>query len=135
MIRTNKAITNTFIIGGLTNLSVLIFSKFFNNPIIAEFDRDIMSNFGLLMIVIWGLAYISVSKNFHKVKWLVSVFALEKFIYGCVWIKWLLNHNLSEVYAKDTMAGLFYSVYGINDWIFCFFFIWVFIKVTKGKIK
>ncbi|MDO9554242.1 hypothetical protein [Rhodonellum sp.] len=127
----NKTITQGFIISGLMNLTVLVFSRGFTNSTIPEFDPVVMSNFGLLMIVIWGLAYMSIAKNYHKVKWLVGVFAVEKFIYGYIWIQWILNNNLSDVYEKDTMAGLFYSIYGINDWIFFVFFLLVFIKILK----
>jgi hypothetical protein len=128
-----KTISIGFVLAGLMNASVLIFSRFFTNPTIAEFDPTVMSNFGLLMIFIWGLAYISVAKNYAKVKWLVCVFAIEKLIYACVWTNWLLNHNLSEVYEKDTMAGLFYSIYGINDWLFFVFFSLVFIRVLNTE--
>ena len=129
----NRTITLGFIISGLMNLTVLIFSRFFTNTVIPEFDPVVMSNFGLLMIVVWGFAYMSIAKNYHKVKWLVGVFVLEKFIYGYLWIKWILNNNISEVYKKDTMAGIFYSIYGINDWIFFVFFLLVFIKIFKSK--
>ena len=127
----NITITQGFIIAGLMNLTVLIFSRFFTNPTIPEFDPVVMSNFGLLMIVLWGLAYMSIAKNFCDVKWLVGVFVVEKFIYGYVWINWILNNNISDVYKKDTMAGIFYSIYGINDWIFFVFFLLVFIKIFK----
>lgn len=127
----NKIITTGFIIAGLMNLTVLIFSRFFTNSTIPEFDPVVMSNFGLLMIALWGLAYMSIAKNYHHVKWLVCVFAVEKLIYGSVWIQWMLNNNISEVYDKDIMAGIFYSIYGINDWIFCGFFLWVFIRIFK----
>ncbi|HEY4617305.1 MAG TPA: hypothetical protein VIH09_03845 [Flavobacterium sp.] len=127
----NITITQGFIIAGLMNLTVLIFSRFFTNPTIPEFDSVVMSNFGLLMIVLWGLAYISISKSYREVKWLVGVFVVGKFIYGYVWINWILNNNISAVYKKDTMAGIFYSLYGINDWIFFVFFLLVFIKIFK----
>lgn len=129
----NKTLTTGFIIAGLMNLTVLIFSRFFTNSTISEFDPVVMSNFGLLMIALWGLAYISIAKNYHQVKWLVGVFAVEKFIYGYVWIQWMLNNNISAVYEKDIMAGIFYSIYGINDWIFFGFFLWVFIRIFKIK--
>ncbi|WP_339903644.1 hypothetical protein [uncultured Cyclobacterium sp.] len=132
----NKTIEKGFILSGLMNLTVLIFSRFFSNSTIPEYDPMVMSNFGLLMIVIWGLAYISVAKNYEKVKWIVGVFAIEKSIYGYIWINWMLNNKVSEVYEKDTMAGLFYSVYGLNDLIFCAFFLFVFIKITnKPEVK
>ncbi len=114
-------------------MTVLVFSRFFTNPVIPESDPVVMSNFGLVMIVVWGLAYISVAKNYHAVKWLVAVFAVEKLIYGIVWTKWNLNHELSAVYAKDTMAGIFYTIYGLNDWIFFIFFSYVFLRLMADK--
>ena len=128
----NKTVTKGFIIAGLMNLSILVFSRFFTNSTIPEFDPDVMSNFGLLMIVLWGLAYMSIAKNYQDLKWLVGVFAVEKFIYGFTWIKWMLNNNISDVLEKDTMAGMFYSIYGINDWLFFIFFLVVFIRILKN---
>ncbi len=129
----DSIITKGFIIAGLMNMSVLLFSRLFTNTTIAEFDQVVMSNFGLLMIVVWGLAYISIAKKFHAVKWLVAVFAIEKFIYGFIWTTWMIDNNIKDVFAKDKMAGMFYSVYGINDWMFFVFFTGVFIYLTKLK--
>ena len=129
----NKTITTGFIIAGLMNSSVLIFSRFFTNTTIPEFDAQVMSNFGLLMIFIWGLAYISVSKKYKNVKYLIAIFSIEKFIYGSVWINWILNNSISDVFEKDVMAGIFYSIYGINDWLFFLFFTYVFIGLIKNK--
>lgn len=131
---TNKTLTYGFIAAGLMNIGgVLTFSRFFTNSTLAEFDPVVMSNFGLLMILVWGLAYISVAKDFAMAKWLIAVFSIEKFIYGFVWIKWLLNNNLSAVYAQDTMAGIFYTIYGANDWLFFLFFTYVFLRITSKK--
>lgn len=132
---TPKTITKGFIIAGLMNMSVLIFSRLFTNPVIAQSDPDVMSNFGLLMIVIWGLTYISVAKTYRNVKWLVLVFAIEKLIYGIVWARWMFNNSVSEVFDKDMMAGIFYSIYGINDWTFFFFFLIVFIRLHRSKTQ
>lgn len=124
-------ISKGFIIAGLMNMSVLIHSRLFTNATIPKFDPVVMSNFGLLMIVVWGLAYMSVYKAYPFCKWLICVFAIEKFIYGFIWVRWLLNNELTDVYKEDVMAGLFYSVYGVNDWLFCVFFTLVFLKVPK----
>ncbi len=130
----NETIAKGFVLAGLMNiLGVLVNSRFFTNAVIPEVDPVVMSNFGLLMIIIWGLAYISVSKNYDKVKWLVGVFAIEKFIYGFLWTNWILNNSLADVYSKDTSAGIFYSIYGINDWIFFVFFLFVFIRLVSAK--
>ena len=129
----STTITKGFIIAGLMNLSVLIFSRLFTNEIIPEFDPVVLSNFGLLMIVIWGIAYVSVAKDYQHVKWLVAVFAVEKFIYGCVWTDWMLHNSISEVFDKDAMAGIFYTIYGINDWLFFVFFSVVFFIISKKE--
>ncbi len=132
MIIKNETITKGFVIAGLMNMTVLVFSRFFTNSVITESDPVVMSNFGLLMIVVWGLAYISVAKHYHNVKWLVGVFAIEKFIYGFIWIKWMLNNNVLDVFAKDKMAGIFYGIYGVNDWLFFIFFLFVIIRLIKS---
>ncbi len=127
----SETITKGFVLAGLMNMTVLVFSRFFTNPVIPESDPVVMSNFGLLMIIVWGLAYISIAKNYHSVKWLVAVFTVEKFIYGSIWINWMLNNSVLDVFAKDKMAGMFYSIYGVNDWIFFIFFLIVFIRLIK----
>ena len=129
-----KTISKGFLIAGMMNMSVLFFSKFFTNLIIPKFDPMVMSNFGLMMIMIWGLAYISVAYNVQHVKWLIAVFAIEKLIYGVIWINWHFQNNVSDVFKEDFLAGVFYSIYGLNDLIFCSFFSWVVLRLNKkGK--
>lgn len=129
----DNTIAKGFIAAGMANLSVLIWSRFFTNSTIPKFDPVVMSNFGLLIIVVWGLAYISVAKKYQYVKWLIAIFVVEKFIYGCAWINWMMHNSLEVVYSKDIMAGIFYSIYGINDWIFCGFFLYVFVGIRRVK--
>ena len=126
-------ITKGMYLSGISNISgVLIFSRFFSNKVINETDPDVMSNFGLLMIGVWGLAFIAIAPKWEKLKWLIGVFAIEKFIYGFTWTKWLLNNDLSSVYEQDTMAGIFYTIYGPNDWFFFLFYLVVFIYLNKS---
>ncbi len=59
-----RYIPHGFIAAGMMNIGgVLLFSRAFTNQAINQADPVVMSNFGLLMIIIWGLAYISVAKN------------------------------------------------------------------------
>ncbi|MEQ3664350.1 MULTISPECIES: hypothetical protein [unclassified Olleya] len=129
----NKLISKGFILAGVMNSSVLLFSRGFTNKTINAYDPDVMSNFGMLMILIWGLAYISIAYKFQNVKWLVFVFAIEKLIYGSVWLQWMTTNDVSIIYDKDKMAGIFYSIYGLNDWLFCVFFLYVFIRLLKQQ--
>jgi hypothetical protein len=58
-------------------------------------DPVVMSNFGLLIIVGWGLAYISAAKSYIQAKGLIGIFTIEMSIYGAVWANWLMNNSLS----------------------------------------
>ncbi|BAO55874.1 hypothetical protein [Nonlabens marinus] len=130
---TNSTITKGFIVSGVMNtLGVLIFTKGFTNNVIPETDPVVMSYFGLLMIMVWGLAFIAVARIFDKVKWLVGVFVLEKLAYVIAYSYWISNHSLLDVYDQDVMAGLFYSVYGLNDFMFMLFFSYVFFKIKSS---
>jgi len=125
---TNKFARNGLIAAALMNIGgVLIFSRVFTNEAINNADPIIMSNFGLLMIVVWGLAYLSAATINSNIKWLAAVFALEKIVYVIAWIRWLLENNLASVYSNDVFAGIFYSIYGLNDIVFMLFFAWLFI--------
>jgi hypothetical protein len=129
-----EVIAKGFVLSGIMNIGgTLIFSRFFTNDSIPAADPVVMSNFGLLMIVLWGLVFLSISQKYEQLNWLVGVFAIEKFIYGLNWINWISNNDLSAVFNKDQMAGIFYAVYGINDWLFFLFFLFVFIKLFKFK--
>lgn len=127
----DNTITKGFIVAGLMNMTVLLNSKFFTNSVIPKYDPVVMSNFGLLMIVVWGLAYISVAKSYKSVKWLVAVFAIEKLIYGCVWMNWITKNSVSAVFEENALAGVFYASYGINDLFFFVFFLFTFIYTPK----
>ena len=126
-------ISKGFVLSGIMNIGgVLTFSRFFTNEVISETDPAVMSNFGLLMIVVWGLIFLSIAQKHEQLNWLVGVFAIEKFVYGFNWINWIWNNDLSAVYNQDQMAGIFYAIYGINDWFFFVFFLYVFIKSFKS---
>lgn len=104
---------------------VLVFSRAFTNSAINNADPVVMSNFGLLMIVVWGLAYLSAAAIGSNIRWLTGAFAVEKLVYVVVWVRWLFTNSLTDLYAKDVFAGIFYSIYGINDLVFMLFFTYI----------
>lgn len=121
-------INKGLIAAALMNISgVLVFSRAFTNLAINNADPVVMSNFGLIMIVVWGLAYLSAATIRSDIRWLAGAFAIEKLVYGVVWIKWLSVNSLAELYARDVFAGVFYSIYGINDLVFMLFFTYIFL--------
>lgn len=125
--RLNKEIVKKGIyLSGIMNIGgVLVFSRFFTNKTINEADPQVMSNFGLLMIVVWGLVFVAAAAKWERLKWVIGAFAVEKFIYGITWTKWMMNNNLSSVYEEDTMAGDFILFMDLMIG-FSVFFSWLF---------
>ena len=124
-----KIIHKGFIAAGLSNiLGVIICSKAFTNDVMMAAQPDVMGYFGLISIVLWGFAYIAVSKNYNQVRWLIGVFVVEKLAYVIAWLSFITSRSLSSVYDQDALAGLFYTIYGANDFIFMLFFSFVFLK-------
>ncbi len=123
-----------YLIAGIMNIGgILLFSQFFTSTALNQADPVVMSNFGLLMIMVWGLAYIAASGFALQMRWLALVFALEKLIYVGVWLRWLnqKSDTLAAIYQEDFLAGVFYSVYGINDFVFMVFFVFVFFRARE----
>ena len=132
----DKIIHKGFIIAGLSNiLGVLICSKAFTNDVMLATQPDVMGYFGLISIMLWGFAYISVCKSYNQARWVVGVFAIEKLAYVIAWISFITSRSLSSVYEMDLLAGVFYTIYGANDFIFMLFFSFVFLKLERLPSK
>ena len=125
---------NGLVAAALMNIGgVLVFSRLFTNDAINNADPVVMSNFGLLMIVAWGLAYLGAAAINTPIRWLAAAFALEKLVYGVVWVLWLSKNSLESLYATDVFAGIFFSIYGLNDLAFMLFFGWIFWSQRAGN--
>ncbi len=123
-----KLVKNGLVAAGLANISgVLLFSRGFTNTAINHADPVVMSNFGLLMIIVWGFAFLGAATLTSSIRWLAGVFAVEKLIYVLVWVRWMSDNSLTSLYSTDFLAGVFYSIYGLNDFIFFLFFTWLFV--------
>ena len=123
-----------FIGAGLSNIvGVLLFSKFFSNEAMNAANPVVMSNFGLLMIVVWGFAYIAVANSYEATPWLSAVFTIEKLIYTLTWIFWFQQNDLTLLYTKDLFAGIFYTLYGLNDFLSMLIFGFAFLITRRRK--
>lgn len=119
---------------GLMNIGgVLVFSRLFTNQAINDADPVVMSNFGLVMIVVWGLAYLATAASGAHLKWLAGAFAVEKLVYVVAWVYWHSGNSLSQLYATDAFAGIFYAIYGLNDLAFMLFFAWLFMARASAR--
>lgn len=121
---TDRMLQNGLLAAAAMNIGgVLLFSKGFTNAAVNEADPVVMSNFGLLMIMVWGLAYAGASTIRTDLRWLLGVFVIEKLVYGIVWVKWLWANSLPALYERDSLAGIFFGIYGFNDLAFMVFFL------------
>jgi hypothetical protein len=131
-----RNISNGFWMAGMANiLGVLFFSLGFTNRTLTELYPEVFSTFGLIAIILWGLAYIAVARSYASVRWLVGLFAIEKLVYVISWVLWMLAHGgeLSAILARSPLTGAFYVIYGLNDLLFGLFFAWVFLRVSKHE--
>lgn len=129
---TDKMTQKGFIFAGLSNiLGVALCSEFFTNDVMMAAQPDVMGYFGLISIVLWGFAYIGVSKSYNQVRWLIGVFVIEKLAYVIAWVAFITSRSLSSIYEQDILAGVFYTIYGANDFIFMLFFGFVFLKRSQ----
>ena len=130
---TDKIIQRGFIIAGLSNiLGVIICSRAFTNDVMLATQPEVMGYFGLISIILWGFAYIAVRKSYKQTRWLVGVFVIEKLAYVTAWLTFITSRSLSSVYELDILAGIFYTIYGANDFIFMLFFSFVFLN--QGQV-
>ena len=129
-----KWISNIFLGAGAVNIvGILVFSRLFTNFSLNQIEPGVFSNEGLVLIMVWGLAYISLANYYHQATWVAGVFVVEKFVYVGIWVRWATKYfsTLEEIFAKDWLTGVFCAVYGANDFLFGVFFLYVFWRYRK----
>jgi|GEM_PF-208166 len=129
-------VTIGFLLGGAVNvLGTLLVSAGFTNRALTSLDPVVFSNFGLVAIMLWGLAYVAVSRSYQHVPWLVLVFALEKLVYTILWIKWItrFGDQLPGIASQVPLTAMFYRGYGLVDFSFGVFFVCVALAVLRQR--
>jgi hypothetical protein len=118
-------ITLGFQAAGLVNVAgVLLFSKAFTNDALIARSPVVFSRFGLVCIILWGLAHLAVARRYQQVPLLVAVFAVEKFVYTGTWFSWMhrFGSELPRLFSESPLAAAFYAIYGPIDLLFGIFF-------------
>ncbi len=127
-----------FRIAGAANIvGVLVFSLAFTNERLIELSPAVLSRFGLISIMLWGLAYFSVASSYRAVPGLCGVFALETFIYVGSWLVWIQAHgqSLLHLFTESPLTATFYTFYGPNDFLFGVFFAYVAMRDLRASRK
>jgi hypothetical protein len=131
-----KWATRGFLLAGCVNFfGSLLVSAGFTNDTLASLDPVVFSNFGIVAIMLWGMAYVAVSRSYHHVPYVVAVFACEKMVYAIIWILWMcqFRHKLPDVLSETPLTGGFYLTYGVVDFLFGVFFAWVAITTLRRR--
>ena len=123
-----RTMRNGLIAAGLMNIGgVLAFSRLFSNQAINQADPVVMSNFGLAMIVVWGLAYLAAAASGVPLTWLAGVCARGDRVGVAAWLAWHSRNSVAQLFSEDAFAGIFFAIYGLNDLVFMVFFAWMFL--------
>ena len=129
-------ITRGFLLAGCVNFfGTLLVSRCFTNRVLTSTDPVVFSNFGLIAIMLWGMAYVAVSKSYQTVPYVVMVFMVEKFIYAIAWVLWLARsgHQLPSLLSDAPLTGTFFLTYGAVDFLFGVFFAWVACRTLRDR--
>lgn len=122
---TSKLCSFLYILAGLYNFSILIFCNFFRKDL-SMYD-EIFNRNGIISILLWGLAYMSICRVYHKVILLNLVFFFEKIFYFINWVVFMSENyrHLGSLYNQDKLLGIFFLSYGIGDILFGLFFFYI----------
>jgi hypothetical protein len=132
----SKWIKWIYVTAGLVNtVGILLFSKLLTNDYLTQIDPTAFSKVGLLTVMLWGLAYWSITNKYQKTPMTNLAFAIEKFFYLGLWILWMKGHSseLGVIFANDALTAMFYAVYGIVDGSYGVLFFYVFMKYRNAK--
>ena len=115
-------------------LGVSFLAQAFYNEALFKADPLRFSWFGVLMLMVWGVAYLAASRAASLFPELSYAFALEKSVYIISWVSWVSaeGHTLGPLFEQNILAGLFYSIYGVVDLIFLILFLWCGARARKN---
>jgi len=122
---TDKVFRLGFIIAGLANIvGILLVTHGMTSDTLYAADPEVFSRFGILMIMLWGLAYIGTSRFATTAVLLPAAFAIEKLAYTINWVVWMSDNadSVAAIRQQYFLGGFFLGGYGINDGLFFVFF-------------
>ncbi|MDV3502747.1 hypothetical protein [Marinobacter sp. M-5] len=127
-----------FLAAGAVNiLGMLVISRGFTNDVLAIADPHVFSTFGQAMIVVWGMAYISVAQSWRMVPWLCFVFFIEKMFYVGVWFMWWGSSadQFASILEQDRLTAFFIAGYGVNDLAFGLLFLFAGVLARRYSVS
>lgn len=123
------------ILVGLVNLTLLgSLTPLMDGGLLAAQDPLFFSWSGVVIIALWGLAYIASAPHWQQLPGLMLVFAIEKLLFAGRWALWMGDNSsqLPTLFEQDVMVALFYSGYGIWDGACALLFLFLFVRARKA---
>jgi hypothetical protein len=79
---------------------------------------------GLVLIALWGLAYMAAARHWALLPGMMAVFALEKALYSTHWMLWLSDSGdrMEFLLARDPLTAFFLGGYGAWDGLCAIYF-------------
>lgn len=108
-----------FVAAAAVNFGIIVVSRGFA-PHLGVVD-SLFSPAGCALIVVWGLAYLSVARTVHLSPHIAAVFCLEKLFYGVAWLRGLMLYG-DTLQQQPFDVAAFYQTYGVADFGFAVFF-------------
>ena len=127
-----KRFSKGLVFAGLFNiLGVLTFTRGMRDFSVGTYFPELFSMWGMALIMVWGLAFMSMAGRYSRAPEILLVFVLEKVFYFGAWCWWQWGHfaQLPGMWKANWLAATFYSVYGPLDLAFAFFFLALFFRV------
>ena len=129
-------VRKVFGMAGMANIvTILVATRAFTDPLISQVDPAVFSTPSLVLIMVWGLAYLTVAPHWWKLPPMCLVFMLEKLVFVAMWVRWILSSRdqLPGLWEIDWQIALFYGGYGIVDTFFSLFFFWAWLQARKHQ--
>ncbi len=130
-----KNIKYGLILCGLVNiLSILIVTRLFTDYSVSYYQPVVMGKPGLVMILIWGFAYLIIASKIEFAPKMLLVFIAEKLFFVYEWAGWIKYHYslVPEMITKDFLSGGFQLIYGVNDLAWALFFVFSYFALNKN---
>lgn len=134
----NALFTRLIIIIGLANLVPLLWlTPLKDGSELFRADPLFFSAPGLILIGLWGLAYIASAAHWSSLGSLMGVFALEKSFYAVHWCLWVGDNGdrLEFLLYEDPLTAFFLGGYGVWDGLCAAFFLYLCIRVRAQTLK
>lgn len=122
---------------GIVNLTLLIYlTPLKNHEELFRADPLFFGWPGIVVIALWGLAYIASARHWQQLGLLMVVFALEKAFYATHWALWLGDPDnadrMTYLWQEDLLTALFLQGYGLWDGLCALYFLFLFIQGRKS---